>query len=175
LLLSEPLELIETMRRLLILAIALGLAGCATVQRLDAANDVHALLVSIRDDDRAAFDAHVDRPALKQAIQAKIEQAAAKRYGGLGSLLAPSLAEFAGDTLVQPQVFRLVAEQYGYSERTRIPGAVELAGALKALPDGRVCATRKKNGACVLVFTREQGVWKLTGFDGNVSDLRLKL
>lgn len=163
------------MRRLLILAIALSLAGCATVQRLDAANDVHALLVSIRDDDQATFDAHVDRPALKRAIQARIEQKAAKRYGGLASLLAPGLAEFAGETLVQPQVFKLVAEQYGYSEQTRIPNAVALAGALKALPDGRVCATRRKDGPCVLVFTKEQGVWKLTGFEGDISDLRLKL
>lgn len=163
------------MRRLLIIALALSLASCATVQRLDAASDVHALLVSIRDDDQATFDAHVDRPALKQAIQAKIEQKASKRYGGLASLLAPGLAEFAGDALVQPQVFKAVAEQYGYSSQTRIPNAVALAGALKALPDGRVCATRKKNGPCVLIFTKEDGVWKLTAFDGDVSDLRLKL
>jgi hypothetical protein len=162
------------MRRLLILTLALSLAGCASVQRLDAANDIHALLVSIRDDDQAAFDAHVDRPALKRAIQARIERAAEKRYGGLAGLLAPGLAEFAGDTLVQPQVFRMVAEHYGYSAGMRIPGALSLAGVLKPLPDGRVCATRRKDGPCVLVFTKEQGVWKLTGFEGDVSDLRLK-
>ncbi|HEY1427309.1 MAG TPA: hypothetical protein VGF50_11600, partial [Caulobacteraceae bacterium] len=43
-------------------AACLTLAGCATTQRLGAANDVHALLVAIRDDDRATFDAHIDKP-----------------------------------------------------------------------------------------------------------------
>ena len=158
-----------------VLFAGLLVAACASVQRLDAANDVHALLLSIRDNDEAAFEAHVDRPALKQAIAAKIEQKASKRYGALGSLLAPGLAEFAGDTLVQPGVFKLVAKEYGYTDQTKVPGPIAIAGALRPLPDGRVCAVRKKDGPCVLVFTKEQGVWKLTGFDGDISDLRLKL
>src|SRR4051794_20597232 len=77
---------LKAMRRLvliLVLAAPLvsGLAACATAQKLGAANDVHALLVSIRDDDQAAFDAHVDRPALKRQIQGLIETKATKRYG----------------------------------------------------------------------------------------------
>jgi len=162
-------------RLLLILTAAASLAACATAQRLGAANDVHALLVSIRNDDQATFDAHVDRPALKQQIETLIEQKAAKRYGGLVSALAPGLAEFAGDTLVQPGVFRQVARQYGYGDDTKIPNPLVIASALKPLPDGRVCATKSKNGPCTLVFTKEAGVWKLTGFQGDVKDLRLKL
>jgi hypothetical protein len=163
------------MRRLAILALSLCLAACASVQRLGAANDVHALLLSIRDNDQAAFDAHVDRPALKAQIQTLIEQRAAKRYGGLASLLAPGLADFAGDTLVQPAVFKYVAQQYGYSDQTPIPGAIAIAGALKSLPDGRVCAITKQHGDCKLIFSKEAGVWKLTGFQGDAKDLRLKL
>lgn len=154
---------------------ALLLASCATAHKLDAANDVHALLLSIRDGDTATFDAHVDRSALKQEIQAKIlaEGGKDKRYGGLASILAPTLAEFAGETLVQPQTFRMVAERYGYSPQTKIPGAVAIASALKTLPDGRVCATRKKDGPCLLTFTKQGGVWKLTGFEGAVSELKI--
>lgn len=163
------------MRKLLILALSLCLAACASFQRLDAASDVHALLLSIRDDDQATFDAHVDRPALKQQIQGLIETRTDKRYGGLAALLAPGLADFAGDALVQPRVFKYVAEQYGYTPATKIPGPIAIAGALKPLPDGRVCAITKKNGACKLIFTKEAGVWKLTGFEGEAKDLRLKL
>lgn len=164
------------MRRLILALVAvLSLAACASVQRLGAANDVHALLISIRDNDQPAFEAHVDRPALKQAIQAMIEQKGAKRYGALASLLAPGIAQFAGDTLVQPAVFKQVARQYGYSDDTKIPNPLLIAQALKPLPDGRVCATRKKDGPCTLVFTKEAGTWKLTGFEGDVKDLRLKL
>ena len=51
-------------RRLaIILSVSLGLASCATTEGLSAAGDVHALLVSIRDNDRAAFDDYA------QAIQ----------------------------------------------------------------------------------------------------------
>ena len=62
------------MRLVLALAAALSLTvtACASVQRLDAANDVHALLVSIRDNDSAAFDAHVDHDALKRELSAKL-------------------------------------------------------------------------------------------------------
>jgi hypothetical protein len=163
------------MRRLVILAATLALAGCATAQRLGAANDVHALLLSIRNNDVAAFDAHVDRPALKRQIEGLIVARADKRYGGLASLLAPGLADFAGDTLIQPSVFKYVAKQYGYGDDAKIPGPIEIAAALKTLPDGRVCAVKKKNGPCTLVFTHEDGGWKLTGFQGDVKDLRLKL
>ena len=164
------------MRRFaVILAAAASLAACATAQKLGAANDVHAFLVSIRDNDQTAFDAHVDRAALKQDIQAKIEAMAAKRYGSAAALLAPGLAQFAGDTLVRPQVFREVARQYGYGDDVKIPNPVIIAQALKPLPDGRVCATKKKNGPCTLVFSKEDGVWKLTGFEGDVKDLKLKL
>jgi hypothetical protein len=162
-------------RKLLVLALALALAGCATAQRLGAANDVHALLLSIRNNDTAGFDAHVDRPALKRQIEGLIVQRTQKRYGDLASLLAPGLADFAGDTLIQPAVFKYVARQYGYGDDTKIPNPIAIAAALKTLPDGRVCATKKKNGPCTLVFTHEEGGWKLTGFQGDVKDLRLKL
>ena len=52
-------------------AIAASLSACATVDRLNAGGDVHDLLVAIRDNDRATFDAHVDRRALKAGIEAR--------------------------------------------------------------------------------------------------------
>ena len=154
----------------------LGLSACATAQMLGAANDVHALLVSIRDNDAAAFDAHVDHEALKADLQSRIEEQLGKnkKTQGLAALLGPSVIEFADQALVRPKTFRMVAEQYGYRSDTQIPGAVAISQALKTLPDGRVCATKRKDGPCLLVFTKEQGVWKLTGFEGDSSMLRLK-
>src|ERR1700758_4182236 len=97
-------------RALLLGLVAFALTACATAQRLDAAGDVHALLISIRDDDQAAFDAHVDRAALKQELQAKVDAQLAKnqQLRGFASLLGPAMVDFAGDALVQPGVFRLV-------------------------------------------------------------------
>jgi hypothetical protein len=164
-------------RAVLLTLVALTLAACASVQRLGAANDVHALLVAIRDDDSAAFDAHVDHEALKRELQAKLADRMAKndKIRGLAALLGPSVIEFADQALVQPRTFRMVAEQYGYKADTKIPSPLVIAQALKTLPDGRVCATKKKDGPCVLTFTKENGSWKLTSFDGDFSTLRIKL
>src|SRR5207302_5395166 len=106
-------------RRLIIAVLAATLAACASAQRLDAAGDVHALLIAIRDSDQAAFDAHVDRPALKNDMMAKLGQRIDKRLSGWAAVLGPSVVDFAGDTLVQPQVFKLVARQYGYTPQTK--------------------------------------------------------
>ena len=168
------------LKLVLISAYALWLSACSTVQRLGAANDVHALLISIRDNDRVAFDAHVDREALKREIEARVgDQIAhskkAESLGDLRSILAPALAKYAGDTLIQPKVFRQVADFYGYKPDKPIPNAVVIAGALKTMPDGRVCATAKKNGPCVLIFSHTGGAWRLSGFQGDMSMLRIKL
>ena len=65
-----------------------------------------------------------------------------------------------------------MAEYYGYDRSQPLPNRVAIASSLKALEDGRVCATREKDGPCLLVFTEEEGVWRLTGFEGDVGMLR---
>jgi hypothetical protein len=165
-------------RRLLRLAAAMfacvAVASCATTERVEAAGDVHALLIAIRDDDHAAFDARVDRGALERELRGRIEAAAdqSSQSGavqGLGRLLAAPLARLAGETLLRPKVFLAVAEYYGYSPDTPIPSQLVIAAALKALPDGRVCAPRKHDGPCVLTVADEAGVWRLVSFDGDLN------
>jgi hypothetical protein len=160
-----------------VLAVVLG--GCATTQRISAAPDVHALLISIRDDDQQAFDAHVDRKALDAQLQERLVERArqsnmADELKALGLVLSGPAARLAGNLLIQPDVFRAVAEYYGYRPGTPIPNSLMVAGALKALPDGRVCATRRHDERCLLTFADEGGVWRLVGFDGDAAMLRMK-
>lgn len=167
------------MRAILMAGLALLLASCATVQKLDAANDVHALLIAIRDDDRAAFNARVDRRALKLEVESRLRAEARSRGSALESLaaiLAPGLASIAGEALIQPSVFRAVADHYGYGRNTRIPSPIVISQALRPLPDGRMCSIARKGGPCLLTFSRgENGRWRLSGFEGDLSMLRLKL
>jgi len=165
------------MRRLILVLAALSLAACASIEKLGAANDVHKLLVSIRDNDSQTFDAHVDHEALKKELAVQFDKKIAKneKLKGLAALLGPQVIDFADTALVQPKTFRMVAEQYGYKADTKIPNPLVISQALKTLPDGRVCATKKKDGPCILVFTKEQGVWKLSSFEGDFSMLRIKL
>ena len=166
-------------RTLTLTVLAAALAGCATAARIDAAGDVHALLVAIRDNDKRTFNAHIDREALKSSIEAKLLAEAEKATDdpamrALGAFAAPYLADAADKALIQPSTFRSLAYQYGYRPGQPIPGQVAIAGSLKRMPDGRVCATKTKNGPCVLIFTQRDGVWKLSGFEGEISDLRGK-
>jgi hypothetical protein len=142
-----------------------GLCGCATGERLSAAGDVRSLLVAIRDDDRPAFDAHVDRVALEAEMQSIIvDQAKASGLGAgaasLGMLASGPLSRAAARI-----VLRAIADYYGYRPDQPIPGEIALAAALTPLPHGRVCARDVKSGVCLLTFSQEAGIWRLTGFD----------
>jgi hypothetical protein len=159
-------------------AFALLLSACADAERFDAAGDVHAFLVSIRDGDKAAFDAHVDRAALKTQLRARLMAEATRRAGGdpsvaaLGAILGRPLVDAVADQLIQPDVFRAVADYLGYSADRPIPGQIVIAQALRRLDQDRVCAPRKAGGPCLLTFTDEDHVWRLTGFEGDVDMLR---
>jgi Protein of unknown function (DUF2939) len=160
------------------LAVALPV-GCATTQRIDAAGDVHALLVSIRDNDRAAFNAHVDRGALEAEIQAQIVAQTrtadiADTWKGLGVVLSGPLSRAAGAALIQPEVFRGIAEYYGYRRDMPIPGALALSTVLRSLPGGRVCATRGKAAPCLATFADEAGTWRLVNVDASMLETRAR-
>lgn len=159
-------------------AAALSLSACATVDRLDAAGDVHTLLTAIRDKDRATFDAHVDRQALKGEIEARLMAEARSRkvddkWAAVAAVLAGPAADLAGDALIRPETFRAAATYYGYTPDKPLPGRVAIAGALRPVDNGRVCAA-KKDGPCLLTFTREGDIWRLSGFDPQAANLHFK-
>ena len=167
-----------SLRVLAVVGLTLALAACSTTRRLGAAEDVHALLVSIRNGDQAGFDAHIDRPALRAELESRILARAgrADRSGSLSAMaavFAGPIADAATNAVLRPQVFRSVAEYYGYRADQPIPGRLVIASQLKALPDGRVCATRHRNGPCLVTFARLNGSWRLVSFDGDASMLHL--
>jgi hypothetical protein len=169
------------MRRLLLAAIGLAaslmLANCATTARIAAASDVHALLIAIRDDDDAAFQARVDKPALERELEDRLLErsgaASDPSVAALGSLFARPLAKLAGEALLRPDVFRSVAQYYGYTAGAPLPNQFAIAAALRPLPDGRVCAARRHGGPCLITFAHENGTWRLVSFDGDLRDLHL--
>ena len=159
--------------------LAAALSSCAETTKFDAAGDVHAFLISIRDGDKAAFNAHVDRAALKVQIRARVMAEAAKRQdrageaGVLAVLLGGPLMDRLSDRLIQPDVFRAVADYLGYRADTPIPGRILIAQGLRSIDGDHVCAAKSKSGPCILTFRNEDGVWRLTGFDGDVSMLKM--
>ena len=164
------------MRVLPTICLALILSACATATRYDAAGDIHALLVAIRDNDRQAFDDHVDRPALKAQMKSRLTAAAIQRGGAFGGILAQALGGMTDalvDAALQPQVFLAVAEAKGYRPSAPLPGRVAITGSLRYLEGDRVCVVDRKGGSCLLVFRNESGSWRLVAFEGPLDALKL--
>jgi hypothetical protein len=169
------------MKKLAILVLALAASACATLPKIGPATDIHAFLVSIRDGDRAAFDAHVDREALKTNLRARVMSEVAKTTanGGasvqaLGAFLAGPLVDVAVDAMLRPEVFKAVAEMHGYSSDHPIPSSLAITQFVRPLGAGTVCVITKKNGPCLLDFKDEDGVYRLINFEGDLSMLRTK-
>ena len=163
-------------RLALVVALTMLMQACAATTQLSAGNDIHAFLLSIRDDDQASFDAHVDRAALKIQLRGKLIADASRRSDDLGALAAVvgrPLVDFAVDNLVQPEVFRAAAAEFGYAPDRPIPNTLVIAQALKPIDETHVCVVKKRDGPCIFDFTQEAGVWRLTAFEGDRSLLRL--
>jgi hypothetical protein len=149
---------------------AMLLTACTATARLSAAGDIHAFLVSIRDDDKTAFNAHVDRRALKAQLRDKLVADAAKRDPGLAVLaaaLGPPLVDLAVDKLVQPGVFREAADAFGYAPDKPLPSDFAIAEGLRSIDETHVCVARKKDAPCIFIFTDEDGTWRLTAFQAD--------
>lgn len=148
-----------------------ALAGCASVPRYSAAQDIHAFLLAVRDADRARFEAHLDRPALKLQLRSRLiaEAGRGEAWPGLasaGAALAAPLVDVAVDALVRPDVFRAQALRLGYDPARPVPGPLAIAALVRPLGAGRACVATERGGPCVFDFNDEGGVWRLTGYEG---------
>jgi len=168
------------MRRIAVsIAAALAVSACATVPRFQAAGDIHAFLVSVRDGDRAAFEAHLDRPALKAQLRSRFIAETAQTHGdqswqAAGAALIAPLVDVGVDTFVRPDVFRAEAVRLGYTEGNPIPNQIEIASALRLLDPDRVCVVTRKAGPCTFVFRNEGGTWKLVAYEGDIRGVKLR-
>ncbi|HEX8569186.1 MAG TPA: DUF2939 domain-containing protein [Caulobacteraceae bacterium] len=143
-------------------ALTAALVGaCGADVKYDAAQDVHAFVTAAREGDRATFERHVDRPALRASLVSELTETLDREgAGGLAGVLGPRAVESAVDQMITPQAFSFAAEQGGLK---RTPSAAEIATQLKDVGQGHVCL--QANGVCALTFASREGVWKLVQID----------
>jgi hypothetical protein len=146
-------------------------AGCSTIPRFEAANDIHIFLAAIRDGDRAAFDEHIDKPALKANLKARLmtEAGHSDKLAGVGAFLAGPLVDLAVDAAARPEVFRVVASEYGYDPQKLLPSTLAIAGLVKPLDGGRACVVARRGARCMFIFKNEEGAWRLIDFQGHIN------
>lgn len=158
------------MKPVLALLALLTVGGCQqAATQYDAAEDVRAFIVAVRENDTAAFERHIDRPTLRAQMLEQVRAALGGQGGALGAALGQGLAEGAVDQLLRPESFQLALKQAGAPERT--PTAAEIATQLRVVENGRVCLPRSQDGPCAITFAQgEDEVWRLVAIDaGDVS------
>jgi hypothetical protein len=157
------------LRRGLPAAIALlTLAGCSLDTRADASKGIARFLDAVRTGDRAAFEASIDRPALRSDLRDQLADLA--RANGLD--VEGGASDFALDRRINPEAFKVVQAHTG-AAMPAAPTAAQVALLMKVRDRGHVCLTSPGSGACVLTFTKEKGAWRLTGMQAHEMTIEL--
>lgn len=154
--------------RFALLALALLLNGCGLDVRADAAKGIVSFLDAVHRGDRPAFEAALDRPALRADLRAQLV--------GLGRARALDVdggpSEFALDRMITPRAIKLVEAHTGQAA-SRSPTAAQIAPTLKVADRRRVCVSDPGRGRCLLTFAKEKGAWRLVGMQA--TDLKVQL
>lgn len=135
-------------------ALTLLVAACGKAPAKDAGVAVQALLAAVQTGDAQAFEAGVDRPALRADLRRQmiaVGQQAGLDVGG------PS--DSALDRMIGPDAFHLTL---GGAPLAAPPSTAQVATQLKPVAKDRVCLHALDAGqACLLTFARENGAWRL--------------
>ena len=145
-------------RRLFVLVFsALALCGCGSAQK-GAADSAHRLLAAAQKNDRVAFEAEIDRTAVRADVRRQVAELA--KATALDVDGGPS--EFALDRMISPDAFRLVDAAGGPLRSA--PTAGQVAKLMKQV-DGRHACLRDAAApdACLLTFAKAKNQWRLVG------------
>lgn len=150
-------------------ALSLGLVACSANIRADAAKDVERFLVAAQTHDRAAFEAAIDRPAVRQDLRRQL--LAVAKADALEVEGGPS--DFALDRMIAPEAFQLVQAETGHALPTT-PSAAQLAVMMRVVDKRHVCLEAPAApDRCLLTFARGKDRWRLVGM--RATDLQIQM
>lgn len=130
-------------------ALALALGGCDGRAKADAAASAERLLAAVQANDRVAFEAEIDRDAVREDVRRQMIELA--RRQGLEVDGGPS--EFALDRMIGPDAFRIVHAAGGEPLKDRLK-----------VEDGKVCLPADEAAKrCLLTFGKSEKRWRLVG------------
>jgi hypothetical protein len=146
-------------KRLTLALVAAGLGSCGPATRHDAAQTASRLLAAVVHGDRAAFEAAIDRPAVRDDVRRQM--AALAQAAGLEVDGGPS--EFALDRMITPEAIALVGAESGQA-LTVPPTPRRVAAQMKRVGDDRACLREApQDQTCALTFARSDDRWRLVG------------
>lgn len=161
-------------RQLPLIALAtLGLAGCGGnapgKAPGGAAESASRLLTAAFNGDRVAFEAQIDRAAVREDVRRQVTRLAQATTLDVDG--GPS--DFALDRMISPQAFRLVHAGSGEA-LSAAPTVRQVAPLMRALDANHACLRDKQAPkACILTFAKGKGQWRLVGM--RAMGLRIEL
>jgi hypothetical protein len=138
---------------------AFGLSACGGSTPSGAAEAASRLLAAVYRGDRVAFEAEIDRAAVREDVRRQVTLMA--KGATLDVDGGPS--EFALDRMISPAAFRLV--KAGSGEALRAPPTPQQIAKLMRTVDARHACLRDAAAPanCLLTFAKEKKQWRLVG------------
>ena len=149
-------------------ALAVTLGGCDIGVRADASKAIERFLTAVHNGDQAAFEAGIDRHALRADLRDQLTDLARAK----GVIVEGGPSEFALDRMISPAAFRLVQANTGEALPVA-PSAAEIALIMKVRDKTHVCVGDPEKPRCLLSFAKRSGVWRLVGMQA--MDLRIEV
>jgi len=138
-------------------ALALLLGACGGGVRAKGSAAIARFLSAAQSDDPKAFEADLDRSALRSDLGEQIAEVGKSRAVDVGGA-----SEFALDRMITPQAVRLVAAQVGPGWPAS-PSAAQIIPHMKVLDRRHVCLEASANHKCLLSFAQAHDRWVLVG------------
>ena len=149
----------------------LALAGCTAGVKKDAAEDVRAFLAAAETGHEEAFEARIDRKAVRADLKAQLLKLPEVR--ALEDQLGDQTGDVAVDRMISPQAFKLVRSGEG-KDLPIAPTAEEVQPLLKVIDRRHVCVhDLQVADRCLLTFEKQGRRWKLVGM--HASDLTVQI
>jgi len=138
-------------------ALAFAMAGCGPGVRAQGSAAIAELLRAAQADDGKAFEAGVDRPALRVDLREQLAALGKSRGVDVGGA-----SEFALDRMITPQAVRLTAARVGPGWPAT-PTAAQVVPHMQVADRAHVCLEEAATRRCLLSFAQRDGAWRLVG------------
>jgi hypothetical protein len=149
-------------------ALAVTLGGCDIGVRADASKAIERFLTAVHDDDRKAFEAAIDRAALRADLRDQLTDLARAK----GVVVEGGPSEFALDRMINPAAFRLVEARTGQA-LPAAPKVAAIALMMHVRDRSHVCVGDPGKPRCLLSFAKRDGTWRLVGMQA--TDLKIEV
>lgn len=147
--------------------VAIGLNGCGAAAPRGAIESASRLLAAALSGDRAAFEAQIDRAAVREDVRRQVAEVAKATVLEVDG--GPS--EFALDRMISPEKVRVV-DSSG-AALTSAPTTEQVAPLMRRVDGKHACLRDSAADDCLLTFAKGNGDWRLVGM--KAMDLTIQL